>query len=89
AEFGFFQDKLSVTFNYYKNKSDNQIIRYSLPTQTGFTDVLLNFPGIVQNKGFEISLAVEIIKNKKFQWNAGFNVSRNKNKLIDFPGLEN
>ncbi len=89
AELGFFQDKLTLNLNYYKNKSDNQIIRYSLPTQTGFTNVLLNFPGAVQNKGVEISINAEIIKNKEFQWNTTFNISHNQNKLASFPGLAN
>lgn len=89
AELGFFQDKLTVNLDYYKNKSDNQIIRYSLPTQTGFTDVLLNFPGVVQNKGYEISVNAEIIKNKSFQWNTSFNITHNENRLVFFPGLAN
>ena len=88
AELGFFQDKLTVSLNYYKNKSDNQIIRYSLPTQTGFANVLLNFLGVVQNKGYEIAVNAEIIKTKNFQWNTSFNISHNKNTLTSFPGLE-
>lgn len=89
AEFGFFKDRLTMNLSYYKNKSDNQIIRYSLPSQTGFTDVLLNFPGVVQNNGYEISLNAEIIKAKTFQWNTSLNLSHNKNKLVSFPRLEN
>lgn len=89
AELGFCQDKLTLNLNYYKNKSDNQIIRYSLPTQTGFTNVLLNFPGAVQNKGLEIAVNAEIIKNKSFQWNTTFNISHNQNTLSKFPGLAN
>jgi TonB-dependent starch-binding outer membrane protein SusC len=89
AELGFFEDKLTLSLNYYKNKSGNQIIRYSLPTQTGFTNVLLNFPGVVQNKGYEISVNAELIKNKSFQWNTTFNISHNKNRLVSFPGLAN
>lgn len=89
AELGFFQDKVTLNLNYYKNKSENQIIRYSLPTQTGFTDVLLNFPGVVQNKGYEILVNAEIIKTKNFQWNTSFNISHNQNTLVSFPGLAN
>ncbi len=89
AELGFWEDRLTLNLNYYKNKSDNQIIRYSLPTQTGFTNVLLNFPGKVQNKGYEISVNAAIIKNKTFQWNTTFNISQNKNSLASFPGLVN
>lgn len=88
-ELGLFKDRLAINLNLYKNKSDNQIIRYSLPAQTGFNDVLLNFPGIVTNKGYEIALNAEIIKTKDFQWSASLNFSHNKNKLVSFPGLEN
>lgn len=86
-ELGFFQDRLTLNLNYYKNKSDNQIIRYSLPSQTGFNDVLMNFPGVVVNKGYEISVNAEIIRTKNFQWNSSFNISTNQNRLISFPGL--
>lgn len=89
TELGFFEDRLTVNFNYYKNKSDNQIIRYTLPTQTGFTDILMNFPGVVQNSGYEISLSAAVLSNKKFQWNSSFNIACNNNKLISFPGLAN
>lgn len=89
TELGFLQNKILINFNYYKNESSNQIIRYSLPTQTGFTNVLLNFPGKVQNKGYEISANANIIKTKNFQWNINFNISHNKNILVSFPGLKN
>lgn len=89
AELGFFEDRLIVNLNYYKNKSGNQIIRYSLPAQTGFTNILMNFPGIVQNTGYELSVNAEIIRNKNFQWAAAFNITHNKNTLVSFPGLAN
>ena len=86
-ELGFFQDRITVNLNYYTNKSDNQIIRYSLPSQTGFNDVLMNFPGVVVNKGYEFSINAEIVRKKNFQWNSSFNISTNQNKLTSFPGL--
>ncbi len=88
-ELGFLQDRITFNFNYYKNRSGNQIIRYSLPSQTGFTDILMNFPGVVQNKGVELSINAEIIKKNKIQWNSSFNISTNQNELISFPGLAN
>lgn len=89
ADLGFFEERLTVNFNYYKNKSGNQIIRYSLPAQTGFANILMNFPGVVQNTGYEISVSAEIIKNKNFHWNTALNISHNKNTLVSFPGLAN
>ncbi len=87
-ELGFLKDKIILNLSYYQNKSDNQIIRYSLPAQTGFNDVLMNFPGQVVNKGFEISISADIIKRKNFQWHSSFNISANKNILLAFPDLE-
>lgn len=87
-ELGFLEDRIKLNINYYKNKSDNQIIRFSLPAQTGFNDVLMNFPGKVVNKGFEISVSLDIINKKNFQWQSSFNLSTNKNILLAFPGLE-
>ncbi|MDB5200851.1 MAG: hypothetical protein JWQ27_260 [Ferruginibacter sp.] len=86
-ELGFFKDRLTLNLNCYKNKSDNQIIRYNLPGQTGFNDILLNFPGSVLNKGIEFSLAADIVQHKNFTWTSSFNISANKNILQAFPGL--
>ncbi|HEY4154714.1 MAG TPA: TonB-dependent receptor, partial [Puia sp.] len=88
-ETGFLKDRLYLTVNWYRNISDNQIIRYSLPDQTGFTSVLRNFPGVVENSGMEFSLEGTIIKNQKASWNLSINISLNRNKLLSFPGLAN
>lgn len=86
-ELGFIKDRIMFIGNWYRNRSDNQIIYYSLPGQTGFTNVLTNFPGVVQNKGFELSLNSTNIKNKKFTWSTAFNITFPKNTLVAFPGL--
>ena len=87
-ELGFIKDRLLITADWFKDKSDNQIIYYSLPGQTGFNGVLKNFPGVVQNAGFEFSLNSINVKKKKFSWSTQFNITWQKNKLLKFPGLE-
>lgn len=86
-ELGFIQDRILFIGNWYRNRSDNQIIYYSLPGQTGFTNVLTNFPGVVQNKGLEFSLNTVNIKKQKISWSSAFNITIPKNKLVAFPGL--
>lgn len=87
-ELGVIKNRVLLNISYYTNRSDNQIVRYNLPTQTGFTNVLRNFPGIVQNSGCEIELSSTNIKSAKFEWNTAVNFSINRNKLVAFPGLE-
>ncbi|MFT3981190.1 MAG: SusC/RagA family TonB-linked outer membrane protein [Ferruginibacter sp.] len=87
-ELGFFNNRVLFNLNLFKSQSDNQIINYNLPSQTGFTQVLRNFPGIVENKGVEIQVEGAVIKSKAFEWSTSFNISVTKNKLAAFPGLE-
>lgn len=87
-ELGFLEDRFYAAVNWFNNRSNNQIIRYSLPEQTGFKNVLMNFPGIVQNKGTEIELRSKNISGKHFSWQSNFNITFQKNKLRQFPGLE-
>jgi TonB-linked SusC/RagA family outer membrane protein len=87
-ELGFFQDRLLITADWYRNTSNNQLIYYSLPTQTGFYNILKNFPGKVENKGWELQLNTVNIKSAQFNWSSSLNITIARNKLIEFPGLE-
>lgn len=86
-ELGFFRDKILTTVEWFQNRSDNQLIAYTLPTQTGFSSILENFPGVVQNRGWEISVSSENIQRKNFSWKSSFNLTIPKNQLVAFPGL--
>ena len=87
-DIGFFKDRLFLNATYYKNREDNQLVDYPLPIQTGFTGVFGNLSAIVQNKGWEFSATSTNIKGKSFAWTTNFNVTFNRNKLLDFPDLE-
>lgn len=86
-ELGFVQNRVMVDVAYYRNQSDNQLIRYILPSQTGFTAVVRNFPGLVQNSGWEFSVTSKNIVSKALSWSTAFNLSIPKNLLLSFPGL--
>ncbi|RYD95837.1 MAG: SusC/RagA family TonB-linked outer membrane protein [Sphingobacteriales bacterium] len=87
-DLGFFKDRLQVAAAYYNNRSNNQLINYVLPSQTGFFQVIKNFPGLVENKGLELVLSGNV-SAKAFKWSGSFNISFPKNKLLAFPELEN
>jgi len=86
-ELGFLADRINLTASYYRNRSGNQLISYSLPAITGFTSVTENFPALVQNTGLEITLHTVNIKAKDFNWSTSVNFTDPKNKLLSFPGL--
>jgi TonB-linked SusC/RagA family outer membrane protein len=88
-ELGFNKDRFISSITWYRNRCNNQLVSYSLPTQTGFPSVTANFPALVENKGWEIQVSSTNIKTKHFSWKTNFNISIPKNRLVSFPGIEN
>lgn len=86
-ELGFWDNRLSAMISYYRNRSTNQLINYSLPIQTGFNSVIQNFPSLVQNTGWEYQLNGVIVKGRSFDWEAGLNLTVARNALLEFPNL--
>ncbi|MBE9602592.1 TonB-dependent receptor domain-containing protein [Pedobacter sp. MC2016-24] len=87
-ETGFFKDRILLTTSWFRNRTANQLVNYSLPSQTGFTKYTYNLPAVVQNVGLEFSLNTINIKSSTFTWSTNFNLSFIQNKLISYPGLE-
>lgn len=86
-DLGFIQDRILTSFAYFQNRSNNQIVLSPLPSITGFSGINTNLPALVQNYGFEFSLNAMIIKSKQFSWTTNFNISVQRNKLIEFVNL--
>lgn len=87
-DLGFANDRVLLNVNYYRDRIGNQLVNYTLPSQTGFGSVLQNFQANVQNQGLEISINSKNISGKNFSWSTNFNISGNRNRLLSFPGLE-
>ncbi|SEM68388.1 TonB-linked outer membrane protein, SusC/RagA family [bacterium A37T11] len=87
-ELGFLENRLNVNINYYFNRSDNQLINYTLSPQTGFNGYTANLPALVHNKGWEFEISSTNIHSNYFEWNTSANLTISRNKLIKYPGLE-
>lgn len=87
-ELGFLENRIEVIGAWYRNRSDNHLVQYALPSQTGFINITRNFPALIQNSGVEIELNTRNIQRPDFSWNTAFNISIPKNKLVSFPDLE-
>ncbi|WP_461533093.1 SusC/RagA family TonB-linked outer membrane protein [Sinomicrobium sp.] len=87
-ELGLLKNNILFNVNYYKNRTDNQLVGYPLPMITGFSSVQFNLPAVVDNTGWEFELNTTNIDQQHFKWNTSFNISLPKNKLISFDNLE-
>ena len=88
-ELSLFQERVYLSSSWYDNRSSNQLVGYSLPSITGFRSYQANLPAKVRNKGVEFELDVNAIDNTTFKWSINTNLTVPKNKLLDFPDLEN
>jgi TonB-linked SusC/RagA family outer membrane protein len=86
-DLGILKDKVILNANYYINRSSNQLLFYALPSVTGFTSILTNYPATVQNTGLELTLNGTIINKNQFRWTAYANATIPRNKLIEFKNI--
>ncbi|HEX6427608.1 MAG TPA: SusC/RagA family TonB-linked outer membrane protein [Niastella sp.] len=88
VELGFLDDRIMATVSYYRNRSNNQLVGYRVPAHTGFSTVTANWPALIENKGWEITLNTNDINLGPVKWTSYFNISWSRNKLVEFPGIE-
>lgn len=85
-EFGFdvrLFDRVNLDVAYYKSNSTNQLIAIPMNPLSGYTSKMVNV-GNIQNKGFEIMLNANILRNAdQLQWDMMVNFSRNINEILE------
>ncbi len=85
---GFLKDRIMTEVSYYRNRCNNQLVSFPTPAFTGFTGVTANSPANVQNSGLEITINVKLIDNRDLKWSLSMNTSRNWNKLLAYPNID-
>jgi outer membrane receptor protein involved in Fe transport len=78
----FLDNRLSLSFTWYKSNTYNQFIQYTPAASTGYTVGYLN-AGNIQNNGIELLLSYDLVKNNNFNWNTALNYSSNKNLIVE------
>lgn len=87
-QLGFLKDRLHLNISYYKNRSSNQLVGYSLPSITGFYSVQANLPATVENRGWEIETHAKIINTNNWKWQSALNFTLPKNELVNYPNIQ-
>lgn len=83
-DLGLFNDRLNLTVDFYRKRTDGLLYDVSIPAITGFSNSLVNI-GTIENKGIEFTIKTENLTGD-FKWNTIFNFSHNANSVIS---LEN
>jgi TonB-dependent starch-binding outer membrane protein SusC len=83
TDIGLFNDRISLTAEYYRSVTSDLLFNVQLPQYSGYTSQLKNI-GELENKGVELTLSSRNI-DRELKWNMDLNFSANRNKVLSLP----
>ncbi len=78
-------NRLNLGVEYYSRKTDNLLQDIPISSTAGFTSMLINSEASLLNRGVEVDINADIIRNSDFVWNLNLNFASLHN---EFSGLE-
>ena len=73
--------RVSLTFDYFNNLSKGLLLAVNVPPSTGYGSNLQNI-GSMRKWGYELTVNVNVINKKDFDWDIGFNVTHLRQKVL-------
>lgn len=86
-DFGFFNQRLTISPEFYINRSSNLLLSAKLPDSSGYSSMVIN-AGETENKGIDLTINTVNIETKDFSWNTAITFSHNKNLVKKLTGEE-
>lgn len=84
-DFGFFNQRLTISPEFYINRSSNLLLEAKLPGSSGYSTMVIN-AGETENKGIDLTINATNIMTKNFSWNTSLTLSHNKNSVKQLTG---
>ncbi len=78
----FWDGRLTFDLGLYQQDISDLLVNVPVSSATGFLSEYKNI-GKMRNRGIELSIGGDIIRNKNLTWTANFNYGLNRNKVID------
>lgn len=85
-DLGFFDERISFTADLYRKTTRDLLLDATLPYSSGYLTAMKNI-GKVRNDGIELTLNTVNIDSKNFKWSSNFNISFNKNKVLELAEI--
>lgn len=79
-DMGFWDNRVSMTLDFYNDITKDLIMEVQLPSNAGYRTQYQNL-GQTTNRGVELSLNANLVQSKNFFLDFNFNIAFNKNKV--------
>lgn len=84
-DMGFFQQRLTISPEFYINRSSNLLLSAKLPDSSGYSSMVIN-AGETENMGVDLTINSVNITNRDFEWTTALTLSHNKNTVKKLTG---
>ncbi len=85
VDFGFFDNRLQFTVDYYYKKTRDLLQNVTIPASSGFGQMMIN-SGNVTNEGVEFTLNYAVLTKTPLKWDISANLSMNRNRIGGLEG---
>ncbi|WP_244954723.1 SusC/RagA family TonB-linked outer membrane protein [Winogradskyella helgolandensis] len=86
-DFGLFNNRITSTIEYYNTRTKDLLVSEQLDPSSGYTSKLTNI-GEIENRGLEITLNSDIVRNENLKLNLGLSFTKNDNKIVSLYGRD-
>ncbi|WP_057935741.1 SusC/RagA family TonB-linked outer membrane protein [Algoriphagus resistens] len=88
VDFKFYEGRVGLSFTYYNQRNENQILNLDVSGTSGYGSATIN-AGEIVNKGLELAITATPFRLDDFNWDISFNLSRNRNEVVElYPGID-
>jgi TonB-linked SusC/RagA family outer membrane protein len=85
VDFGFLQNRITGTVEYYDAKTTDLLLNRQIPIISGYGSILDNV-GSVRNQGLEGTLTTVNVQQSNFSWETTLNASAVRNRVLQIYG---
>ena len=82
VDLSFLKNRIDLTVDWYRKETSDLLLLAALVPSAGYGSAMKNV-GRVKNEGLEFTLNTTNIKKKNFVWSSNFNISFNKNRVLE------
>lgn len=82
-DFGFLNNRITGSIEYYKRKTTDLLAYLSVPAGSSTTNMLNRNIGSLENYGVEFNIAAKPIVTNDFTWTLSYNVGWNHNEITE------
>ncbi|MBK8491485.1 MAG: SusC/RagA family TonB-linked outer membrane protein [Saprospirales bacterium] len=81
-DFGFFNDRIAGSLEYYRKTTNDLIYRYELPVPPNRNRYIYANAGVIQNNGLEATIQAFILNKPSAKWKTILTFSTNQQKTV-------